>query len=497
MALERLGAQHMASVDKYAEPTTAAHQMTTRDYVVRVDAVDLASAVVVTLPPVSLAKGRYYTVMAKDATNTYTVTVQDFQSDGGLGDSESWQANVVFNEAGRGAVFYSDGQHWFFGSKTFTSVLTAGNVNLDECHLTVDTAGTQNIDACKCTLEIGVVVGTQAGAFMAKVDYDVGAARTTGLSYAIGAEMILPNIAAIASGHYTCVDHEMSAGALSTWGGGTLVSYMRFDNWGTEAQFDHTAYFFELCGAEAASHMVSENAYTIRVRISCSIEKERYLVMSHNENTCVLGTIAAPVPLTAGNALIKGMGDIQESTAAGGSVDNFYSHLYVSPGVAVTASAFPFAGHFRLEFQGGATTSCNSQSAAIRAYYMTDGAADVELDGSCTTIYAECRVGANTTFAATGYFAALAINSRTANAVVFTGEQQYWGIIMGRTGAGYQKFYAAMRLTDCTYFLDTKSDDVMANYDNAGVGGAKAGWLRLRFREQGVDRYIRLYATGV
>jgi len=492
MALERLGAQHeMAVVDKYHEPIVS-YTMNTRDYVVRPDAVTADAAITITLPPVALAKGRYYSIMAKDADNTNTITIQDNNN-----DSESWQENVVLNEAGRGAMFYSDGQHWYFGDKHFTSSLVAGVVNLDEVHLTMDTAGAANGDVFIARLTTPVAMGNSAGAIFGQVNFSSAAALIAGLAYAIGAEMILPNAAGIASGHYTCVDHEMSAGAASTWGGGTVVSYMRFDNWGTEGEFDHTAYFFELCGAEDVGHMVSVNAYTIRVRISCSIEKERYLVMSHNENTCVLGTIAAPVPLTPGNSLIKGMGDIQVSAAAGGSVDNFYSHLYVSPAVALTGDAYAFAGHFRLEFQGGATTSSVTQSAAIRAYYMTDGVADVELDGSCSTIYAECRIGANTTFAATGYLAALTINSRVVNAAVFTGEQQYWGIIMGRTSASYQKFYAAIRLTDCTYLLDTRSDDVMANYDNAGVGGTKAGWLRLRFREQGVDRYIRLYDTGV
>jgi len=214
------------------------------------------------------------------------------------------------------------------------------------------------------------------------------------------------------------------------------------------------------------------------------------------QQVMVAGTSTTPMVATAGKAAVMIYNDFATSASTGGSAEGLYVHQYVSPKVDVTASAFVFGIHSRLEIQGGATTSVTSQSAAIRAYYMTDGTSSVSLDGSCSTIYAECRIGANTTFASTGYLAALAINSRTVNAAVFDGEQQYWGIIMGRTSASYQKFYAAMRITDCTYLLDIRDDDVMADDDDTGTGGTKSGWLRLRFREQGVDRYIRLYTTG-
>ena len=189
--------------------------------------------------------------------------------------------------------------------------------------------------------------------------------------------------------------------------------------------------------------------------------------------------------------------DIQTSASSGGSADGIYSHQYVSPNVDLTSGAFAFAGHFRLEVQGGgSTTSIETQAAALSTYLMTDGVSSSQFTGSTSTIYAECRVGDNTTFTSTAYLAALTINSRTHASAVFDGEQQYWGVIMGRTSASYQKFYAAMRLTDCTYLLDIKGDDVMASHDEAATAGTKAGWLRLRFREQGVDRYLRLYDAG-
>jgi len=213
-------------------------------------------------------------------------------------------------------------------------------------------------------------------------------------------------------------------------------------------------------------------------------------------NAITIGDATTPIASTAGQGMVEIFSDFAVSASSGGSAEGLYVHQYVSPTVDVTASAFVFAAHFRLEVQGGDSTSCTSQTAAVRTYFMTDGVSSVTFDGSNSTIYAECRIGNNTTFAATGYLAALAINSRTHNSAVFTGEKQYWGIIMGRTSASYQKFYAAMRLTDCTYFLDIKDDDVMADDDDTGVGGTKSGYIRIRFREQGVDRYIRLYTTG-
>lgn len=282
MALERKGEQHVMAVpDKFAEPV-ADYIMTTRDYVVRVDTVDVDAAITVTLPPVAEAKGRIYSVFATDATNALPVTVTNNNSDSWL-----WPEDVVLNEGGRGAVFYSDGLKWHYGEQHFTSSLIAGAVNLGEVHLTMDTAGLATVDVFIVRLESDVALGNSAGAIFAQVDYDSGAGRVGGLSYAIGAEMKLPNHAAIPSGHYCCIDYEMSARAATDWGGGTKVSYMRFACWGTQTNFDDNAFWFTLAAAELEDHLVSVNAFTIRCQIealTAGTNKERHVVLSETQN---------------------------------------------------------------------------------------------------------------------------------------------------------------------------------------------------------------------
>ena len=104
MTLERYGEQHgMAVVDKYHDPT-ADYSMTTRDYVVRPST--SAAAITITLPPVALAKGRTYTVVARAASSAFPITIQDNS------DSEGWGYNVVLSSAGESKTFYSDGLKW-------------------------------------------------------------------------------------------------------------------------------------------------------------------------------------------------------------------------------------------------------------------------------------------------------------------------------------------------------------------------------------------------
>lgn len=103
MSLENKFAQHQEVVDKYVDPTED-YQMTTRDYVVRVDA--SGGSVTVTLPPVAESKGRFYSVQAKVATPAKTVTVEDKD------DSESWGGDYTFVANNQGGIFYSDGLKW-------------------------------------------------------------------------------------------------------------------------------------------------------------------------------------------------------------------------------------------------------------------------------------------------------------------------------------------------------------------------------------------------
>lgn len=104
--LEENITQHNKIVpNKYAE-ISAAYQMKNYDYVLRLIASATTGAYIVTLPSVVEAKGRTYSFLARDADATNKVTI----SDGG--DSESW-SDLVLNNTGEGAVFYSDGLTWF------------------------------------------------------------------------------------------------------------------------------------------------------------------------------------------------------------------------------------------------------------------------------------------------------------------------------------------------------------------------------------------------
>jgi len=115
MALERLGAQHgMAVVDTFVNPI-ADYTMTTRDYVLRPDAVTAAVAITITLPPVALAKGRIYSIVAKNATSILTITIQDNNN-----DSDGWEGDIVFDAADEGQLLYSDGMKWML--RTFSDI---------------------------------------------------------------------------------------------------------------------------------------------------------------------------------------------------------------------------------------------------------------------------------------------------------------------------------------------------------------------------------------
>jgi regulator of extracellular matrix RemA (YlzA/DUF370 family) len=102
MALEDRGAQHQREVvDKYIDPA-ASIEMTTLDYVVRPSA---SAAIVVTLPPVAEAKGRFYSIFARLASGSNTITITDKD------DSEGF-VDIVLDAADEGTLLYSDGIRW-------------------------------------------------------------------------------------------------------------------------------------------------------------------------------------------------------------------------------------------------------------------------------------------------------------------------------------------------------------------------------------------------
>ena len=106
MALEDRGAQHdKIVVDKYHDPN-ANYAMTTRDYVLRPSADGDSSAITISLPPVAIAKGRFYSIIARNADATNTITIQD------LDDSECWVADIVLTGKCQRVLLYSDGIAW-------------------------------------------------------------------------------------------------------------------------------------------------------------------------------------------------------------------------------------------------------------------------------------------------------------------------------------------------------------------------------------------------
>jgi len=107
MSLEQNNEQHYREVvDKYVNPVDD-YQMTTRDYVVRPGADGDSGPIVLTLPPVAEAKGRFYSIIVRNADALNTVTVQDKD------DSECWIGDIVFDGKCDRGLFYSDGLAWF------------------------------------------------------------------------------------------------------------------------------------------------------------------------------------------------------------------------------------------------------------------------------------------------------------------------------------------------------------------------------------------------
>jgi len=106
MGLEQNNEQHYREVvDKFVDPN-ANYEMTTFDYVVRPSADGVSGAIIVTLPRVAEAKGRFYSIVCRGADGANTVTIQDRD------DSECWLADIVFDGKCDKILLYSDGLCW-------------------------------------------------------------------------------------------------------------------------------------------------------------------------------------------------------------------------------------------------------------------------------------------------------------------------------------------------------------------------------------------------
>jgi hypothetical protein len=107
MSLEDRFAQHDKEVvDKYHNPE-ANYIMSVRDYVLRPAADGDTGPITITLPPVAEAKGRWYSIIARNADAVNTITIQDNND-----DSECWLGDIVFNGKCDRALLYSDGLAW-------------------------------------------------------------------------------------------------------------------------------------------------------------------------------------------------------------------------------------------------------------------------------------------------------------------------------------------------------------------------------------------------
>lgn len=104
--LEDRSSEHQREVvDKYADPHVS-YQMTTLDYVLRPEARPGLGPIIITLPPVALAKGRFYSIVARRADVVDTITITD------KNDSECWLGDIVFNGKCDRILMYSDGLLW-------------------------------------------------------------------------------------------------------------------------------------------------------------------------------------------------------------------------------------------------------------------------------------------------------------------------------------------------------------------------------------------------
>ena len=106
MALEERGAQQdKIPGDKYVNPN-ADYEMSTYDYIVRPSADAASGPISVTLPRVTEARGRFYSIVCRNADGVNTVTLQDRD------DSECWLADIVFDGKCDKMLMYSDGLCW-------------------------------------------------------------------------------------------------------------------------------------------------------------------------------------------------------------------------------------------------------------------------------------------------------------------------------------------------------------------------------------------------
>ena len=105
MSLESGFKEQDTVVDKYHAPN-ADYEMSVRDYTLRPSADGGSGAITISLPPVAQARGKFYSIVVRNADAVNTITVQDRD------DSECWVGDITWNGKCDGGLFYSDGLMW-------------------------------------------------------------------------------------------------------------------------------------------------------------------------------------------------------------------------------------------------------------------------------------------------------------------------------------------------------------------------------------------------
>lgn len=106
MLEDRAAQQDKEVVDKFHAPN-ANYIMTTRDYTMRPKADAESGPIILTLPPVADAKGRFYSIVTRGADAVNTITIEDNND-----DSECWLGDVELDDKCYVMLFYSDGLCW-------------------------------------------------------------------------------------------------------------------------------------------------------------------------------------------------------------------------------------------------------------------------------------------------------------------------------------------------------------------------------------------------
>lgn len=133
MALEDRGAQHdKVVVDKFIDPNNTV-VMNTYDYVVRPSANADSGPILIVLPAVSEAKGRFYSILARAATAFNTITITDRD------DSECWINDIVLDGKCDRVLLYSDGLTWhpLAGISDWPGILTTAPAGTTHAPTTV------------------------------------------------------------------------------------------------------------------------------------------------------------------------------------------------------------------------------------------------------------------------------------------------------------------------------------------------------------------------